>query len=308
MNARAYLFVAVATSLIGCSASEPEREQGDRRWTCASLAVPNGGTTWCRSAEPVASASGAARPPQGATGEGTIAIHTYSTPPGTGSGSGSGAAPGADAGSPTSSPPSSQGEAEYECSAGDADCPPPGSMQESSDTTTSAPPGASSGTESYKCGREGGMIECARKELSCNPGTVPAPSGDRCVSSGGGADTTTPGTVTSNCFEVGLVRETKNANGSSTWTYRVRELPCAQDLSNWVLGTGACAITGGSPRYELVNPDPNAQLVGVKWETGGGFSDGEFTVTTTATRRGMIKFATKGPKVAYGTVDGPICD
>jgi hypothetical protein len=34
-----------------------------------------------------------------------------------------------------------------------------------------------------------------------------------------------------------------------------------------------------SPKGEIVNPDPNAKLSGIKWQPGGGFTQGEFSVT-----------------------------
>lgn len=97
---------------------------------------------------------------------------------------------------------------------------------------------------------------------------------------------------------------------TSTWRYYVEELPVAQDLSNWVLALPlACArVVGASPRGELVNPDPNARLVGIKWQPGGGFVAGEFAVTLSgAIGLGRIDVAVKGPDVAIGQINGPVC-
>lgn len=96
---------------------------------------------------------------------------------------------------------------------------------------------------------------------------------------------------------------------SSTWRYYVEELPVAQDLSNWVLELPSCArIVDASPRGELVNPDPNARLSGIKWQPGGGFVEGEFSVTLSGSLTvGCTTVAVKGPDVAFGDLAGPAC-
>jgi hypothetical protein len=116
-------------------------------------------------------------------------------------------------------------------------------------------------------------------------------------------------TATSNGFEVIFVGTETNADGTSTWRYRVNETPCAQDLSNWVLEVFDCPIVSATPEpNEVVRPDPNAKLIGVKWETGGGFSSGEFAVTVSgAARADTIRFAVKGPDVVLGETTGPRC-
>jgi hypothetical protein len=115
--------------------------------------------------------------------------------------------------------------------------------------------------------------------------------------------------ATSNGFEVIFLGSQTNADGTSTWRYRVNETPCAQDLSNWVLEVFDCAIVSASPEpNEVVRPDPNAKLTGVKWETGGGFSSGEFAVTVSGPARAeTIRFAVKGPDVVIGETTGPRC-
>jgi hypothetical protein len=115
--------------------------------------------------------------------------------------------------------------------------------------------------------------------------------------------------ATSNGFEVIFVGSQTNPDGTSTWRYRVNETPCAQDLSNWVLEVFDCAIVSASPEpNEFVHPDPNAKLTGVKWETGGGFSSGEFSVTVSGpAREGTVRFGVKGPDVQLGETTGPRC-
>lgn len=101
-----------------------------------------------------------------------------------------------------------------------------------------------------------------------------------------------------------------HTDGTSTWTYTVEELPSAQDLSNWVLETPYCApiIDAGPEPWEIVDPDPNARLSGVKWETGGGFQQGQFWVRLdTSGAVGVTNVAAKGPDVAFGKIAGPTC-
>jgi hypothetical protein len=128
-------------------------------------------------------------------------------------------------------------------------------------------------------------------------------------SPGAGATSSSSAFATANGFEVIFLGSQSNADGTSTWRYRVNETPCAQDLSNWVLEIFDCAIVSASPEpNEAVSPDPNAKLTGVKWETGGGFSSGEFAVTVSgAARADTIRFAVKGPDVVLGETTGPRC-
>ena len=128
-------------------------------------------------------------------------------------------------------------------------------------------------------------------------------------SPGAGATTSSGAFATSNGFEVIFLGSQINPDGTSTWRYRVNETPCAQDLSNWVLEVFDCAIVSASPEpNEVVRPDPNAKLTGVKWETGGGFSSGEFAVTVSGfARADTVRFAVKGPDVVLGQTTGPRC-
>lgn len=112
----------------------------------------------------------------------------------------------------------------------------------------------------------------------------------------------------SNGFKISLV-DVVYRGEISVWRYRVEELAWAQDLSNWVLSLPACArVTDYAPNGELVNPDPNARLYGIKWQPGGGFRTGIFSVTIRGSvTQGTIRVAAKGPDVAYGDITGPIC-
>lgn len=98
-------------------------------------------------------------------------------------------------------------------------------------------------------------------------------------------------------------------NGTTTWRYRMEELPSAQDLSNWVLGLPSCAtVVNATPKGEVVNPDPNAKISGIKWQPGGGFTSGEFSVTLSGQLvEGTVDVAAKGPDVETGQLKGPSC-
>jgi hypothetical protein len=126
---------------------------------------------------------------------------------------------------------------------------------------------------------------------------------------GAGVATASASSTSSNGFEVTFLGSQANADGTSTWRYRVSELPCAQDLSNWVLEVFDCPVVSATPEpNEFVHPDPNAGLTGVKWETGGGFASGEFAVTVSgAARAATIRFGVKGPDVELGETTGPRC-
>lgn len=134
--------------------------------------------------------------------------------------------------------------------------------------------------------------------------------------------TTTPGTATptpvstapttvtlANGYRITFLGFVANADGTTTWRYQVDELASAQDLSNWVLGLPGCVVVSAAPEpNEVVNPDPNAQISGVKWQTGAGFTSGVFTVTlANAPSIGAVIAAAKGPDVEYGTLQGPSC-
>jgi hypothetical protein len=233
------------------------------------LAVQNGETVMCMAfSEPTAPTGGASSREPASTGG--VFVRTYSVPSGGSDSSNDGSTMPEPEPAPTGAASSSSPE-EYECTSGGASCPPPDAPVPSSDGASK--PGAGAG--SYACTEQGRVIDCTKKELVCKAGTMPAPSGDRCIADG----TAAPAAPAPAPAPAG-------------------EAPAAE---------AAPAGGRGSPRYEIVSPDPNSQLYGVKWETGGGFSDGLFTITTTGATRGAIKFATKGPKVAYGVVDGPIC-
>jgi uncharacterized repeat protein (TIGR01451 family) len=114
-----------------------------------------------------------------------------------------------------------------------------------------------------------------------------------------------------NGYRITFLGVTYNADGTSTWRYYVEELLGAQDLSNWVLELPACtSVVDASPEpWEVVHPDPNLRLNGIKWQTGAGFRAGEFTVTLTGHWAvGVRQVGAKGPDAAWGEIAGPICE
>lgn len=121
-----------------------------------------------------------------------------------------------------------------------------------------------------------------------------------------------PGEIvtTLDCYRVSFLGSSHSTDRISTWRYPVEELSCAQDLSNWMLELPACAtLVDASPSaWEVVQPDPNYQLNGIKWETGAGFRSGEFSVVLSGDlMSGEVYFGVKGPDVAIGTTEGPTC-
>ena len=120
-----------------------------------------------------------------------------------------------------------------------------------------------------------------------------------------------PTTVTQeNGYRITFLGVVYAPSGASIWRYQVDELASAQDLSNWVLELPGCVriVTAEPEPWEAVNPDPNAQLSGIKWQTGAGFQQGQFTVTLAEPWGiGTTQVAAKGPDVARGVIAGPIC-
>ena len=116
----------------------------------------------------------------------------------------------------------------------------------------------------------------------------------------------------SNGYLIEFVSVEYNNDGTSTWTYRVQETDGAKDLSNWVLGLPECAtVVDANPwGYEIVNPDPNSQIDGIKWETTDSFEDGYFSVTLDDYYEiSEVTVAAKGgTDVAYADIEGPSCE
>lgn len=113
-----------------------------------------------------------------------------------------------------------------------------------------------------------------------------------------------------NCYQITFLGVVYHPDNTSTWTYHVTELPCAQDLSNWMVALPSCALlaTATSEPWEYVNPDPNYHLTGIKWQVGAGFEQGIFTVTLSGHWAiGPTQVGVKGPDVGIGLTAGPVC-
>lgn len=114
----------------------------------------------------------------------------------------------------------------------------------------------------------------------------------------------------SSCYQVSFLGFDDHEDGTSTWRYQVDELSCAQDLSNWMLELSACAtVMDASPSpWEFVHPDPNYHLDGIKWQTGAGFTSGDFSVTLSGDlTSGTVLVGVKGPDVEIFNSTGPVC-
>lgn len=113
-----------------------------------------------------------------------------------------------------------------------------------------------------------------------------------------------------NCFRISFLGSSDQGGGTSVWEYSVEELSCAQDLSNWMLELPTCAnVVDATPSpWEIVHPDPNFQLDGIKWEVDDAFQEGTFSVTLEGELiTGPTRVGAKGPDVAIGVIKGPVC-
>lgn len=96
-----------------------------------------------------------------------------------------------------------------------------------------------------------------------------------------------------------------------TWTYRVTEIS-GQDLSHWVLGAGVCTerIVSYAPTAGAeLGKDGNRDFYGIKWNTPGGFKQGEFSFTLDAVYpAGQAQVLVKaGNPYTTGPITGPDC-
>lgn len=125
-----------------------------------------------------------------------------------------------------------------------------------------------------------------------------------------GLEEPAPGAVTlADCYQVTFLGMMRSTERITTWRYRV-EQACPQSLSNWMLELPPCAsvVDASSSAWESVQPDPEYQFSGVKWQTGAGFERGEFSVVLSGELEpGTVRAGVKGPGVAVGQIAGPAC-
>ena len=119
-----------------------------------------------------------------------------------------------------------------------------------------------------------------------------------------------PTIITVTGYRITFLGYNRNGDSSTTWRYRLEELSGAPNLSSWTLGLAGCAVGGATPApNEIVNPDPESGINGVRWMLGPDFTTGEFAVTlTNASRVRFVNVAVKGDEVLSGRIAGPGCD
>lgn len=116
-------------------------------------------------------------------------------------------------------------------------------------------------------------------------------------------------------YEVSFVDVSFNANGTSSWTYHVRELPTGKDLSHWNLGL--CEehgiMEGTTPGY-VVGIDGSTGFYGIKWDVDDTFSEGDFTIVLdqhyggTEGGNGIGVLAKGGKDPDTAEIFGPTCN
>jgi fibro-slime domain-containing protein len=79
--------------------------------------------------------------------------------------------------------------------------------------------------------------------------------------------------------EIRFLSVTYNDDGTSSWTYRVRELDTGKDLSHWNLALDPSQVVeaGTTPGFDL-GVDGSTGFYGIKWDVNDAFEVGEFTV------------------------------
>jgi fibro-slime domain-containing protein len=80
-------------------------------------------------------------------------------------------------------------------------------------------------------------------------------------------------------YEIAWVSTVFNADGTSAWTYHVRELPGGKDLSHWNLALSPThqVMSGTTAGYDL-GVDGSTGFYGIKWDVLETFSQGDFVI------------------------------
>ncbi len=82
-----------------------------------------------------------------------------------------------------------------------------------------------------------------------------------------------------NAFEITWLSTEFNQDGTSTWRYRVRELPGGKDLSHWNLALDPShQVRAGTTAGYSLGVDGSTGFYGIKWDVTDSFSQGEFTI------------------------------
>jgi fibro-slime domain-containing protein len=91
-------------------------------------------------------------------------------------------------------------------------------------------------------------------------------------------------------FEVSVVSVNNNPDGTSTWTYHVREVAGPhQDLSHWNLKLDSAhrVLPGTTAGYDF-GYDGSTGFFGIKWDVDDSFSEADFTIVLDKQYDGMI--------------------
>lgn len=80
-------------------------------------------------------------------------------------------------------------------------------------------------------------------------------------------------------YEITWISTVFNDNNTSSWRYRVRELPGGKDLSHWNLALNPShqVRPGTTAGYQL-GVDGSTGFYGIKWDVSDSFSQGEFVI------------------------------
>ncbi len=80
-------------------------------------------------------------------------------------------------------------------------------------------------------------------------------------------------------YEVSLIWAQFNPDGTSTWTYEVRELGAGKDLSHWALKLEPThqVMPGTTEGYDF-GLDGSTDFFGIKWDVDDAFTQGTFTI------------------------------
>lgn len=115
------------------------------------------------------------------------------------------------------------------------------------------------------------------------------------------------------CLDISLSGMTNNGDGTSTWVYSVARQPCDQEVNFVLVEIPACAmVASAAPTpFQVVFPDPDLNVDGVKWELTPDFESGVFTVVFAGSlREGEANAGLGAPGVEPVSVviDGPECE
>lgn len=115
------------------------------------------------------------------------------------------------------------------------------------------------------------------------------------------------------CLDISLSSMTDNGDGTSTWVYSVERQPCDQEVDFLLVEIPACAMVANAAPipFQVVFPDPELNVDGVKWELGSDFETGQFTVVfagNLSEGKANVGLIASGIEPASVVIDGPECE